>query len=292
MVFSGTRMRLRLFLQGFILSAVVHAATPLEDAISLYKGKKYPDAREALEKIVAAEPGNAPACYYLGMTLLRRGDGKAMEDALPWLEKAAKLEPTNALYLADYGGISMSVAGKTRSLSAATKGREAMEKSLTINPDNLDAREGLFRFYTEAPWPIGSSSKAAVQLEEIRKRDPNRATMISLNAKISAKQFDEAFKLCDELLAKSPDAFFALFQYARIALASGQNLERGLACLQRYIALAVKTPDGPKPAIAWVRIGNIQEKLARPAEARTAYETALQLEPGNRAAAAALASLK
>src|ERR1051326_650023 len=215
-------------------AAVATAAESIEEAKKLYNEKRFPEARELLEKIATAEPNNAAAAYYLGMTLVRRGDGKGMEDALPWLEKAAKLEPNNALYLADYGGVSMSVAGKTRSFTAATRGRDAMEKSLTLNPDNLDAREGLYRFYNEAPWPLGSSSKASNQLDEIRKRDPHRATMITLNSKISAKQYDDAFKLCDEMLAKNPDELFALFQYARVALASGQNLERGLSCLKKY----------------------------------------------------------
>ena len=286
-------MSLRFLLLAFALVAAARAATPLEDAIGLYKERKFPEARAAFEKITAEEPKNAAACYYLGMTLVRRGDDKAMEDALPWLEKASALEPTNAHYLADYGGISMSLAGKTKSISAATKGRDAMEKSLTMDPDNLDAREGLMQYYLQAPFFIGgSSSKAAAQLEEIRKRDPKRATMIQLNTRIAAKQFDEAFTLCDEMLAKTPNDFFALFQYSRVALASDRNLERGLECLKKYIALAPTASDTAKPVIAWIRAGDIQKKLGHLDEARVAYQTALQLQPGNKAATAALAALK
>ena len=285
-------MSLRLILAVFAFGTAVRAASPLEEAVSLYKEKKYPDARAALEKIATAEPNNAAASYYLGMTVLRRGDGKAMEDALPWLERAAKLEPANATYLADYGGISMSVAGKTRSVSAATRGRDAMEKSLTINPDNLDARTGLWRFYTEAPWPLGSSAKANTQLDEIRKRDPKRATMLLIDARTAGKKFPEAFQLCEELLAKTPDDFFARFQYARVALSSGQNLERGVECLKKYISLATATPGSANAVIAWVRLGNLHEKRGHPDEARAAYEAALKLQPNDKAAAAALANLK
>jgi tetratricopeptide (TPR) repeat protein len=290
--FLPGRMRSRLILAALTLAAVARAATPLEEAVGLYKGKKYPDARAAFEKIATEDPNNAAACYYLGMTLLRRGDGKAMEDALPWLEKASKLDPTSATYLADYGGISMSVAGKTRSLSAATKGRDAMEKSLTLDPENIEARVGLWRFYTEAPWPLGSGSKGAAQLEEIRRRDPKRATMLLIDSKTGAKKFDEAFQLCDDLLAKNPDDFFALFQYARVAHASGQNLERGIACLKKYIALGMATPGTANVVLAWIRLGNIDEKLGQKEEARAAYQTALQLQPNDKAAAAALANLK
>jgi tetratricopeptide (TPR) repeat protein len=232
-------MSLRLiFFAVVALAVAARAATPLEEAIGLYKEKKYPAARAALEKIAAAEPNNPVPSYYLGMTLMRRGDDRALEEALPWMEKAAKLEPGNAMYLADYGGIAMLVADKRQSLSSiglVKKGRDAMEQSLTIDPENLDARVGLWRFYSEAPaaFGLGDSAKAAVHLEQIRKRDPKRAAMLLIDSQTRAKKFSEAFKVCEELLAKTPDDFFALFQYARVAIASGQNLERGLACLKK-----------------------------------------------------------
>lgn len=290
-VFLPARMRHHLLLVTLALATLAPAANPLDDAIGLYKEKKFPDARAALEKITAEQPNNAAACYYLGMTLLRRGDPKAMEDALPWLEKASRLEPANANYMADYGGISMSVAGKTRSISAATKGRDAMEKSLTLDPNNVEARAGLWRFYTEAPWPLGSGSKASAHLEEIRKRDPKRATQLLIDAHTRAKKYDEAFRVCDEWLAKNPEDLFGLFQYVRVAQASGQNLERAIACLKKYIAVGTATPGSVNVVPAWVRLGNVHEKLGQKAEARVAYQTALQLQPDDKPAAAALANL-
>jgi len=278
-------------------AVAVHLATPafaapLDDAIALYKEKKYPDARAALEQIIAAEPTNAAAAYYLGMTLLRRGDAKAFPDGVPWLEKAATLEPTNARYLADYGGASMQLAGQVTSLSAATKGRDAMEKSLKIDPTNLDAREGLYQFYTKAPWPLGSSSKAQIQLDGIRKLNPDRATTLSVMLKVEDKDFAAAFKLLDGILAKNPDDYTALYHYGRTAAISGLNLATGLTCLQKTLTLTLPGPASPKPTDAWNRIGNIEEKLSHPAEARTAYETALKLDPNNKQAASSLAKLK
>src|SRR5512140_2750219 len=109
---------------------VAAVAAPLDDAIVLYQAHKYPDARAAFEKIAAAEPNNAAACYYLGMTLRHRGDATALDDAVPWLQKAVDLEPNNADYLSDFGGTSLQLAAKNNSLSAATHGRTAMEKAL------------------------------------------------------------------------------------------------------------------------------------------------------------------
>ncbi len=179
---------------GLVISAA--QAASLSEAIALYAAKKYPEARLALEKITAAEPKNAAAAYYYGMTIRRRGDPTALDDAVPWLAKAAELEPTNPTYLGDFGGSSLQLAGKTRSLSAATLGREAMIRAVELNPDYLEAREGLMQYYAQAPWIAGgSSSKAYAQAEEIRKRDPARGLTALISLKSGEKKFAEATEL-------------------------------------------------------------------------------------------------
>ncbi|HUR60384.1 MAG TPA: tetratricopeptide repeat protein [Opitutaceae bacterium] len=272
--------------------APLRAQADFEAAVALYKARRYPEARAALENVVAREPKNAAACHYLGLTWKLRNDDAALEEALKWLARGVELEPGNATYLADFGGTSLQLAARTRSVSAATKGRDAMEKSLTMNPDNVDAREGLYQFYTQAPWPIGSSAKAAAHLAEIQKRAPDRATVLQVLAKANAKEYAAAFQLCDAVLAKTPDNYTALYQYGRTAAVSGQNLERGLANLQKCLTFDPPGPSSPSHSNVWQRIGNIQEQLKHPAEARAAYETALKLDPGNRQATDALGKLK
>ncbi len=274
-----------------LLAAAEAPSADFQAAMDLYKTQRYPEARPLFAKVVAAEPNNAAAAFYLGRCIEPRNDKDALPEALKWYEKAVELEPNNATYLARYGGASMELAGRTTSITLATRGRDAMEKAIKLNPDDLDAREGLFQFYERAPWPIGSSSKAAAQLEEIRKRNPDRATVLAVMTKIDAKDYDTAFKLCDEVLARKPDDYTALYQYGRTAAITGQHLERGLQCLQKCANLTPPSPASPKPTHAWNRIGDIQQKLKHPAEARTAYETALKLDPTNKQAAASLAKL-
>ncbi len=285
-------MTLRLAALILVAAAFARADSALDSAVTLFNDKKFPDARVAFEKIVAREPDNAAACHYLGQTLLRRGDASAVDDAVPWLEKAARLEPTNATFLADYGGASMQLAGIHTSFGAATRGRDAMEQAIKLDPNNLEARTGLMQFYDRAPWPIGSSAKAAAQLEEIRKRDPDLATVLSVIGKANAGDFAAAFRLCDDVLAKQPENYTALYQYGRTASISGQNLDRGLACLKKCLTLPVPGPSAPSYSNAWHRIGTLQEKLGHPAEARAAYDAALKLDPNNRQASDALAKLK
>lgn len=276
------------------LAAAAEPATerePIAVARELFAGRRYPEARVALEKIIAADPANAAAHHYLGRTLTARHDLPAIEEGLRHLARAAELEPRNAVYLGIYGGASLQHAGRTNSLLAATRGREAMERALAIEPDYLDAREGLFQFYQRAPWPLGSSAKAAAQLEEIRRRDPDLATVLSVGARINAKDYAGAFQLCEEVLARQPDNYTALYHYGRSASISGENLERGLASLQKCLILEPPTPAAPSHSHVWHRIGQVQERRQRPEDARAAYRAALELDPNNRQATEALARL-
>lgn len=162
-----------LILISFIAGAV-RADPATDEAVKLYAAKKYPEARAALEKIVAADPDNAKACYTLGMAIRHRRDELARDDAVGWLEKAATLEPNNPAYLADYGGTCLELADRHSSYPLATRGRDALEKSVSLDPADLDARDGLMQFYARAPWPLGDHRKALAQAEEIGRQDKRR----------------------------------------------------------------------------------------------------------------------
>ena len=123
---------------------------------------------------MAANPRDAAACYCLGMIIARPGDDRALREALRWLAMAVALAPENEDYLADYGGTSLELAEKARSIEFALKGRNAMEKALTMDPRDFAAREGLMRFYAQAPWPLGSATKARAQAAAIVSGDKNR----------------------------------------------------------------------------------------------------------------------
>lgn len=273
-------------------SSPPEAGETLAAAIELFSTRRFPEARAALERIVAAAPDNAAAHHYLGRTLVARHDLAAMEEGLRHLARATALEPRNAVYLGVYGGAALQHAGRTRSLANATRGREAMEQALALDPDYLDAREGLFHFYQRAPWPLGSSAKAAAQLEEIRRRNPDLATVLSVGSRVNAKDYAGAFQLCEEVLARQPDNYTALYHFGRCASISGQQLERGLARLQQCLTLTPPTPAAPSHSNVWHRIGNVLEQLQRVDDARAAYQSALARDPNNRQAAEALARLR
>lgn len=289
--------RLTPFILGMIAAAAFGGQPPVapattDVAIELFRARRYPEARQALEEIVAVHPRDARACYYLGRTLELRADANALAEAVVWLQRAVELEPNNPVYLGRYGGASLLLAERTSSPGAARRGREAMERAVELNPDDLDAREGLLLFYQRAPWPLSSRSRAKLHLEAIRQRDPGRATVLEVLSRIRERDFAGAFRLCDQALARNAQDYNALYQLGATALASGEQLERGLQALQACTKLTPPTPASPSPSVVWQRIGNVQEKLHRPVEARAAYTEAVRIDAGNREAAAALAGLK
>ena len=274
----------------FLFRAAAHAA-PLDDAIALFQAKRYPEARAALEELTAADPKNAAAAYFLGMTIRRRGDATAIDEAVPWLAKAIELEPNNATYLADFGGSSMELAGKKASLSSATRGRDAMIRSIELAPDNLKAREGLMQFYVQAPWPLGSSVKALAQADEIYKRDATRGLIALITVKTADKKYTEAIALCEVALKAAPDNYGALFQLGKLASISSEKLDRGLATLRRCLELTPSAKQFGHPSVHY-RIGLILEIKGDKSAARAAYEAALNLDPNLKPAAEALAKLE
>lgn len=155
-------------------TVLARAESDIDRAAELYRSHRYPEARVILERIVAADPRNAAACHYLGMAIDRAGGPQSPELAVVWLEKAVRLDPGTALYLGDYGGVCFQLADRRRSYFDATRGRNAMLRAVEIDPNYLDAREGLMQFYARAPWPLGSSTLAREQAEAIASRDARR----------------------------------------------------------------------------------------------------------------------
>jgi tetratricopeptide (TPR) repeat protein len=162
-----------LALPGGARLAGAEATGPTAAAIALYQQQRYPEAKAALERIVAADGSNAAACYYLALTL-RKVDPSSLDSARQWLRKAVRLAPANETYLAEYGGVTMLVAQRDHSLSDAVDGSDAMTKAIKMNPADLDATWGLMLFRAQAPWPFGSPHQAFALAAEIEKRDPKR----------------------------------------------------------------------------------------------------------------------
>lgn len=166
--------RAGLFTAGLCLASPFLGASPLGEAKALFKDKHYAEARVLLEPIASAPSPDPEACYYLAMVLEETGGPPALDRARELLGNATKLAPESEVYLAEYAGVCLLLAGRDNSFSMAMEGRSAMERAVAENPGDLDAREGLMTFFAQAPWPFGNADKAFREASEIALRNPKR----------------------------------------------------------------------------------------------------------------------
>jgi len=276
-----------------VLPARAADSPGLVSAIALFEAKKIPEARVHLADLVAREPENVRALWYLGKAELKL---RRRSEAAATLARAAALAPQDHAILADYGSASLLRATELgvsfSAIGYARRGRTALEQAVALSPGTIAYREGLVQFYTRAPGFVGGDfDKAYAHIAEITKRDAARGAVILANTLAAEKRYNEALAACEKILRDQPDNYLALYTLGRIASETGLELARGEIALRRCLELTPRIEE-PDHAGAHYRLGLIAEKNKRPADARLAYQAALALEPAFPEAAAALARMK
>ncbi len=263
-----------------------------ESADALLQQGRLQDAERALEVRVRAAPGDAAAQHQLGRLLLRR---REYEAAIPFLAKAAELQPENAAYQFHHGAACVQQAdtlGKTlRALGMARRGRAAMEKAVALEPDNVEFHEGLVEFYLRAPGIVGGGlDKARAQAENLRRLDPRAGTIALAMVRLRAKEPEAAFSLYEAWLAQAPEDYQILYLTGRAAADTGLQLENGAAALRHCLQLA-PPPRAVNHATVNFHLARILQQQGDLEGARAAYRAALDQEPAHAAAEAALKAL-
>ncbi len=293
-------------------------------ARALYDARKLPEARQAFEKIAAADPKSADAQYFLAQLALRNSDA---EKAVAYAEKAVELAPANADYhhaLGDAYGNSAQQASVFSKFGLAKKCLAAYQRAVELAPAGVEFHLSLFDYYRQAPGLAGGGSdkaeaeaatilkldpvrghvayatlyvaakqfdQALPHLAEVKKLDASRGHLAYASLYTETKQYDKAFAEFAEVLKVTPDDYGALYQVGKLSAVTGQSLDRGLAALRRSLELTPGEDQPSHPAAQW-RIGMILEKKNNPAAARAAYEAALKLDPKFPQAVDALKKLK
>lgn len=304
--------QLFLCLMLFSLSVSTVFAVTTQDVKQLVEARDK-KALASAEILAKAEPKNAEAWILLTRARLQAGQAEA---AIGAAEKAVKLSPNSAnthFWLGNSYGMRIGQVGMFSQMSMAPKLRDAFEKTVKYDPNNLDARDALVQFYLQAPAVIGGGKdKAALQVAEIAKRDVARGHLARAQMHIAEKNNAAALKSYEAAYAAKPsdmnirmalgigyqtaeswnDAFRhfrtwisqdekvagAWYQIGRTSALSGQQLEEGIAALQKYLALP-KAPNDPQNKNAYHRLGQIYAKLGKTAEAKAAFMAALKLDP-------------
>jgi hypothetical protein len=101
----------------------------------------------------------------------------------------------------------------------ALRGRDAMKRTIALDPGQLEARADLMEFYARAPWPLGSSSRALGQADEIGRRDRVRGVRAELRLAQLFEQKDDrsdARDACKAALELDPADAAAAAALARL----------------------------------------------------------------------------
>lgn len=259
--------------------AAASASTDLAAAQALFEAGKFPAAQQQLERMAAADPADADVHYYLGRIALEHEDP---ETAIREMERAVALAPGNAR---DHSGLGIAYgkaaqkAGMVTGFALARRCVAQFERAVELDPQDLDARILLFKYYSRAPAIVGGGAKkAADQAAAIGRLNRRRGLMSFAGLDITDGKFDLAFTELEAVLKSFPEDYDALYLVGRVAAASGQHLERGLICLRLCLTLPASKGAPSHAAAQWCQ-GNILDEMGAPDLARAAYRAALQLDP-------------
>jgi tetratricopeptide (TPR) repeat protein len=294
----------------------------LSRGVALFEQEDFPAARAALQAALQANPKDVNALIYLGRIAFQEN---RISEAVALLEKATHLAPQHSEafhWLGRVYGIQARDLGPPLGIGPARRTRRALEKAVASDPNNLEARLDLATFYREAPGIVGGSTKGArTQIEEIRRRDPYLGALAQGDMVLEEKnfaaaekqyraavglhpdkadahyrlgllyqrtrQFEESFQELETTLRLDPNEKRAHFQIGKTADLSGLRLEQGEQALKTYL---LSKPFYIMPKLSWThrRLGNIYLKQGRTEAARQQYLAAVQADPHDKEAAAAL----
>jgi len=240
--------------------------------------------------------------------LVRAGDTEAAVEAG---DKAIETRADDAhawLWAARAYGRQAQEASMLMKPKWAGRAREAWEKAIELDAGLIDARLDLIEYYLLAPGFLGGGRDkadaqaaaianldqafgklAAARLASADKDYPRAETLLREGLTIAPDnnrvrqalagllqtqtRWADVRALWNEVLQRRPDDAFALYQIGRAAALSGEDLDNGLASIDRFIANAVIPEDLSMGAAHWRR-GQILAKLGRADEAIAAMQIA------------------
>jgi tetratricopeptide (TPR) repeat protein len=302
-------------------------AQSIDHAKQLFDGGKYTEAKTELLVLQQANGRSAAAAYYLGRIAMIDNDS---DEAIRQFERAVKLEEGNALYHVWLGSALGDAAGRASPFKQpfmARRVKNEWERAVALDPNQIDARFNLVQFYTMAPGFMGGGiDKARQQADDLTKRNPMRGAMARglieeheknaaaaeaayqqaiaaapdssagyfalINAYARAGKAADAFATLDQYVKRQPDDRWALYHNGRASGVTGQQLDRGEAALEQFLA---KPPLDAHPANlagAHYWLGQIAEKRGAKDAAREHYRTALRINPKSQQSQRALDALK
>jgi tetratricopeptide (TPR) repeat protein len=291
--------------------------------VQFFESGDWAGAKAEFSVAVQRNDRDARSHYYLGRLAMLEDDA---DTAAEHFERAVTLDQSVSDYHLWYGNAIGQQGSRVSMLKQpflARRMKSELERAVELDARNIDARDGLVDFYSMAPGAMGGSTdKAREQAQAIAQVDAMRGHLAfarlavnakdtpaverEMNAAIAAapdnrrgysalalwyereKKWPQAFATLDPYIKRYPDDPYGRYGIGRIAAASGQQLERGEKGIRAFLA---KPPKDAGPLVlsrAYQRLGQVLEHQGKRAEARSAFEQAVKIDPRNEEAKKAL----
>ena len=307
---------------------LIAQGTPaLAHARQQFDARNWEVAKQEYAALARATPNDVTPVLYLGRIALAQGE---TEEGIKQFERCAAINEKVAdchLWLGNALGNAAMHASKFKLPFLAKRTKREFDRAVELDPNNIDARSGVFQYYMLAPGFLGGSmDKAREQAAEIDKRSKLRGALayglladreknpreaeaayqravtaapdsgVGYNALVNLyareKRWNDAFAMLDRVVVHAPSETNVLLSIARVAYLSGEQLAKGEDAAKRWIASPPKDATTNTQAVAHLRLGHIYEKTGRRDLARAEYERALALNPKYEEAKKALDGVK
>ena len=262
-----------------LLALPLWAASPeLEQARTLYRHTDYDASLKILQEI---RPPDGPVYELTGQNYYMKGDYKRAAEIF---ERAVAADPGNSGYVLWLGRAFGRRAENSSPFTApgnASKARQYFEKSVQLNPRNMEALSDLFEYYLEAPGFLGGGMEKAqataakiaavdpaeghwsqAKIAEKRKEygtveeqlrrgieaSPHQVGKLIDLARFLAKQgryqeSDQSFARAQKIAPDTPRLLYAM---ADVYIKHGRNLDAARDLLKRYLSMTLSPDDPPR----------------------------------------------
>jgi tetratricopeptide (TPR) repeat protein len=274
---------------------------------------EFAQARRIIENTPVVDQ-TAEWCFLLGKIRYLWGE---IDRAAEQFEKAASRKSDQSEYFLWWARALGRKAEKASFLRApffARKSRDAFQRAVELDPDNLDARDDLLSYYLEAPGFLGGGKDKAlalveqiksshpcefyIQLAEIYQKEKSfdqaeqalqksiqaspgclggyRALAQFFEARKRMSQARQTLERADRLFAESPVVHFEL---GRFESETGGNLQAARQALELFLKTYASGDPYPFEAHYW--LGRTFLKLNQPERALEEFQQALNTFPAH-----------
>ena len=171
------------------------------EAIRRHQHGQIPEAEQAYHRVLSAAPDHPGALYFLGASLLERGNA---QDARPYLMRSLALQPDRDARAYHALGLSAHMAGE---LPAAL---EAYQRSLALDPSQTEVRNNLAMVLRK----LGKVDEAVQIIESVPAATGSLPSTMQIltkaNLLVDQGRTDEAIEYFQKILEERPDDFAVL----------------------------------------------------------------------------------